>query len=176
MYVFQNRIQIQELLWQLIWNKYLLYNSCMDNQWCLLVILLWKVDLEVIVNSPSCLSLDSQVMIRSWQMFLIRDVLTVDLDLLLSLYSLDRSSSDVEPSSTEGSSWRYSGEPGTGWSSPFITPWSGMWFRVLARDVVEQWMSHQRLEPLPPCSFHFFPGNNPFHHGLLTEIQYASGA
>jgi hypothetical protein len=37
-------------------------------------------------------------------MFLIRGVLTVDLDLILSLYSLDRSSSDVEPSSTEGSS------------------------------------------------------------------------
>jgi hypothetical protein len=37
-------------------------------------------------------------------MFLIRDVLTIDLDLIPSLYSLDRSSSDVEPSSTEGSS------------------------------------------------------------------------
>jgi hypothetical protein len=36
-------------------------------------------------------------------MFLIRDALTVDLDLILSLYSLDRSSSDVKPSSTEGS-------------------------------------------------------------------------
>ncbi len=46
----------------------------------------------------------------------------------------------------------------------------------LGQGVVEQRMSHQRLEPLSPSSFHFLPGNNPFHHGLLTEIHYASGA
>ncbi len=33
-----------------------------------------------------------------------RCFLTVDLDLVLSLYSMDRSGSDTEPSSTEGSS------------------------------------------------------------------------
>jgi hypothetical protein len=48
--------------------------------------------------------------------------LTVDLDLLISLYSLDRSGSDTEPSSTEGSSCRYSGEPGTedSWAGPHL--------------------------------------------------------
>jgi hypothetical protein len=38
----------------------------------------------------------------------------------------------------------------------------------LARDVVEQRMSHQRLEPLSPCSLPSLLGNNPFPLGLLN--------
>ncbi len=72
-----------------------------------------KVDFKIIVNSPSYLSLDSQVMIRSWWMFLIRVVLTVDLDLLLSLYYWTGAAQIMSQSSTVGSSWRCSGEPGT---------------------------------------------------------------
>jgi hypothetical protein len=97
------------------------------------VILLWKVDLRVIVNSPSCLSLESQVTDQILTYALDkRCFLTSEIDLLISLYSLGRSSSDTEPSSTEGSSWRCSGEPEVdlelrimGWSSPYIPPCSG---------------------------------------------------
>ncbi len=42
--------------------------------------------------------------------------------------------------------------------------------------VVEQRMSHQRLEPLSPCSLPSLLGYNPFPIDFLTEIQYASGA
>ena len=102
----------------------------MDNQFWLSVILLWKVDLRVIVNSPSCLSFKSQVTDQILICVLDkRYCLTSEIDLLISLYSLGRSSSDTEPSSTEGSSWRCSGEPGLmwnwgsmGWSSPYIPP------------------------------------------------------
>jgi hypothetical protein len=38
----------------------------------------------------------------------------------------------------------------------------------LARDVVEQRMSQQRLEPLSPCSLPFLLGYNPFPLGLLN--------
>ncbi len=76
------------------------------------MILLWKVDLRVTVNSPSCLSLDSQmtdqILIYALDK---RCYLTSEIDLLISLSSLGRSSSDTEPSSTEGSSWKCSGEP-----------------------------------------------------------------
>lgn len=104
----------------------------MDNQFWLSVILLWKVDLRVIVNSPSCLSFKSQVTDQILICVLDkRYCLTSEIDLLISLYSLGRSSSDTEPSSTEGSSWRCSGEPGLmwnwgsmGWSSPYIPPCS----------------------------------------------------
>ncbi len=100
------------------------------------MILLWKVDLRVIVNSPSCLSLDSQVTDQILIYALDkRCFLTSEIDFLISLYSLGRSSSDIEPSSTEGSSWRCSGEPEVGlelwnwgimdWSSPYIPPCSG---------------------------------------------------
>ena len=84
----------------------------MDNQFWLSVILLWKVDLRVIVNSPSCLSFKSQVTDQILICVLDkRYCLTSEIDLLISLYSLGRSGSDTEPSSTEGSSWRCSGEP-----------------------------------------------------------------
>ena len=104
----------------------------MDNQFWLSVILLWKVDLRVIVNSPSCLSFKSQVTDQILICVLDkRYCLTSEIDLLISLYSLGRSGSDTEPSSTEGSSWRCSGEPGLmwnwgsmGWSSPYIPPCS----------------------------------------------------
>ncbi len=79
------------------------------------MILLWKVDLRVIVNSPSCLSLDSQVtdqiLIYAFDK---RCFLTSEIDLRISLYSLGRSGSDTEPSSTEGSSWMCSGKPEVG--------------------------------------------------------------
>ena len=105
----------------------------MDNQFWLSVILLWKVDLRVIVNSPSCLSLDSQVTDQILIYALDkRCFLTSEIGLLISLYSLGRSSSDTEPSSTEGSSWRCSGEPGTelelrihGLILTLYTPYSG---------------------------------------------------
>ncbi len=61
------------------------------------------VDFEVIVNSPSCLSLDSQVLIRSLCQSLIRVVLTVDLDLLLSLYQWTGAAQILSQSSTVSS-------------------------------------------------------------------------
>ncbi len=91
------------------------------------MVLLWKVDFEVIVNSPACLSLDSQVMITSWWVFLIRVVLTVDLDLILSLYHWTAAAQMLSQSSTIGSSWRCSGEQGNwgflSWSSLFKPYW-----------------------------------------------------
>ncbi len=38
----------------------------------------------------------------------------------------------------------------------------------MARDVVEQRMSHHRLEPLSPCSLLSLLGNNPFPLSLLN--------
>jgi hypothetical protein len=69
----------------------------------------------------------------------------------MSLYSLDRSSSDTEPSSTEGSSIRCSGEPGTedSWADPHLI--------------------------YPPVQALFLFLGNKFI-ALLMEIQYGSGA
>jgi hypothetical protein len=46
----------------------------------------------------------------------------------------------------------------------------------LARDVVEQRMSHQWLEPLSPCSLPSPLATTHIPLGPLMEIQYASGA
>jgi hypothetical protein len=129
-----------------------------------------KVWLKVIANSPSCLSLDSQVIDH-----ILIDVLdkryflTSEIELLISLYSLDRSSSDTEPSSTEGSSWGYSSEPGTedSWAGPqLIYPPVQALFLFLGNRFIDL----LRLESLfpfsvsPPLAGRFID--------LLMEIQY----
>ncbi len=59
-------------------------------------------------------------MIRSWWMFLIRVVLNIDLDLLLSLYHWTGAAQVLSQSSAVGSSWRCSGEPRAkdSWAGP----------------------------------------------------------
>ncbi len=161
--VFQNRIQIQGLLWQLIWNKYLRYNKCKGNQYWLQVHLLWKVDFGVIANSLSCLCLDQILMLVfdkscsyrwSWSSFI--------------TLSLDRSGSDTEPKLYCASAWwvfRWSWNWRLlGWSSQFIPFQSRSDQRCsseLSQGLVEERMSHQRLMPISPCFHYFLPGNRP---------------
>ncbi len=80
-----------------------------------------------------------------------RYFLTTDLDSFMSLYSLDRRSSDTEPRSTEGSSWWYLSEPGTedSWAdSQLIYPPVQALFLFLGNRFIDL----LRLESLFPFS------------------------
>jgi hypothetical protein len=82
--------------------------------------------------------------------------------------SLDRSGSDAKPKlycwfflKVFRWTWNWGF---LGWSSLFIPCQSRLdqgCTVVLARDVVEQRMSHQRLRPISPCFHYFLPGNRP---------------